>query len=158
MKKQQSKSTYYQLLRDPRWQKKRLEIMERDDFKCTACGDGTKTLNVHHLAYRKGAMPWDYEPTKLTTLCEPCHKHCEDMKEAANFWIAAVPPIVSLEILAWLGCAIKPGGPRPIKTDAVLKWASQANNVFGHVYRDDQEGLFSELKNTVNENIERGVE
>ena len=105
MKKQQSKSTYYELLRDPRWQKKRLEVMERDDFKCTACGDGTKTLNVHHLAYRKGAMPWDYELHNLTTLCEPCHKHCEDMKEGVNYFVASVPPHVSRAVFEALGSA-----------------------------------------------------
>jgi hypothetical protein len=99
MKKQQSKSTYYELLRDPRWQKKRLEVMEADRFACRACGDTTSTLNVHHLVYRKGAMPWDYEPGSLTTLCESCHKHCEDMKEVANRWIASVPPAISREAL-----------------------------------------------------------
>ncbi len=69
-----SKLSYGQLLRDPRWQRKRLEIMGRDDFKCRLCGDAGNTLNVHHLWYRRGADPWDYPDTALVTTCEGCHE------------------------------------------------------------------------------------
>lgn len=69
-----TKPTYWELLRDPRWQRKRLEIMERDDFKCRECGDGTTTLNVHHSYYAKSHKPWEYEDDSLRTLCEPCHE------------------------------------------------------------------------------------
>lgn len=67
--------TYYEKLKDPRWQKKRLEVMQRDGFDCTSCHDGTtSTLNVHHrVAYRKNTDPWDYELDELVTLCESCH-------------------------------------------------------------------------------------
>ena len=65
---------YFEKLKDPRWQKKRLEIMERAEFKCEWCGDEEKTLNVHHKFYRKGADPWDYPDHALTTLCEECHE------------------------------------------------------------------------------------
>ncbi len=63
---------YAALLRDPRWQRKRLRIMERDGFSCVACGDESKTLSVHHLRYR--GLPWDADDADLQTLCEPCHK------------------------------------------------------------------------------------
>ncbi len=65
--------TYYEKLRDPRWQKKRLKIMERDNFTCLACGKDTGTLNVHHVHYAKGD-PWLTPDRFLMTLCEPCHK------------------------------------------------------------------------------------
>ena len=65
---------YAALLRDPRWQRKRLEILERDGWQCQACGDKTKTLHVHHNWYRNGADPWDYDGSCLTTLCEDCHE------------------------------------------------------------------------------------
>lgn len=67
--------TYYEKLKDPRWQKKRLEVMQRDGFDCTSCHDGaTSTLNVHHrVAYRKNTDPWEYELDELVTLCEGCH-------------------------------------------------------------------------------------
>lgn len=66
---------YSELLRDPRWQKKRLQIMERDEFTCQECYDDTRTLNVHHLGYTKGNMPWEYPDGLLITLCENCHTY-----------------------------------------------------------------------------------
>ena len=63
---------YSEKLKDPRWQKKRLEILERDAWECTNCGDKDKTLHVHHKAYNKN--PWDAKDDDLETLCEDCHK------------------------------------------------------------------------------------
>jgi 5-methylcytosine-specific restriction endonuclease McrA len=67
-------AAYAEKLKDPRWQKKRLEIFERDGWKCVACKSTDNSLNVHHLQYRKGKDPWDYSGFELATLCEPCHK------------------------------------------------------------------------------------
>lgn len=75
-----SKKTYYEKLRDPRWQKKRLEIMERDGFACAFCCDSSKTLNVHHYYYLKGVDPWDYCSNSLVCLCEDCHEDFENNK------------------------------------------------------------------------------
>lgn len=70
--------TYAEKLKDPRWQKKRLEVMERDQFMCRKCRARDKTLNVHHLAYKKGKNPWEYEDDLLLTVCEDCHAQIED--------------------------------------------------------------------------------
>lgn len=67
------KKSYSELLKDPRWQRKRLEILQRDDFKCRSCGENILTLNVHHLAYNKNIMPWEIKDDLLMTLCEKCH-------------------------------------------------------------------------------------
>ena len=67
--------TYSEKLRDPKWQKMRLEVMERDDFTCVQCGDSASTLNVHHCYYKYGRDPWEYEVDSLITLCETCHKY-----------------------------------------------------------------------------------
>lgn len=64
---------YSELLRDPRWQKKRLLIMERDGWKCVVCGNEKTTLNVHHKSYAKNGNPWDVPDDELLTLCEDCH-------------------------------------------------------------------------------------
>lgn len=64
--------SYFEKLKDPRWQKKRLEIMERDSFTCRDCGATEKTLNVHHCYYAKGG-PWETASKFLLTLCEQCH-------------------------------------------------------------------------------------
>lgn len=65
---------YSELLRDPRWQKKRLEILELDAWRCRRCENKEKTLHVHHLYYIKFANPWDYTNDALVTLCEDCHE------------------------------------------------------------------------------------
>jgi hypothetical protein len=69
-----TKGLYAELLHDPRWFKKRLEILERDEFKCQQCYEKDKTLNVHHLLYLSDKDPWDYPNELLITLCEKCHK------------------------------------------------------------------------------------
>lgn len=66
--------TYSEKLRDPRWQRKRLQIMNRDGFHCQHCGDSESTLNVHHTLYKRGLAPWEYDDTLLITLCEQCHE------------------------------------------------------------------------------------
>lgn len=73
-----TKKTYYELLKDPRWQKKRLEILNRDEFTCQYCGDNESTLHVHHKYYDNKLKPWEYENKFLITFCETCHKDEED--------------------------------------------------------------------------------
>mgnify|MGYP001568534691 CR=1 FL=1 len=67
-------SEYSKKLRDPRWQKKRLKILERDDWACQKCYDDESTLVVHHRRYLVGEEPWDYPDDLLVTLCEGCHE------------------------------------------------------------------------------------
>jgi hypothetical protein len=74
----QVRSSYSELLRHPNWQRKRLEVMERAQFQCEACGDNSTTLNVHHSYYEKGAMPWDYPLDSLHCYCQPCHQENHD--------------------------------------------------------------------------------
>jgi len=68
------KSSYSDLLRNPKWQRKRLEILQRDEFTCTICEETEKQLHVHHGYYEFGKFPWDYPSKSLHTLCEKCHK------------------------------------------------------------------------------------
>jgi hypothetical protein len=66
--------TYSEKLKDPRWQRKRLEIMNRDGWMCTICCDQSKMLAVHHRYYIKGREPWEYPNWSLKTLCPSCHQ------------------------------------------------------------------------------------
>jgi hypothetical protein len=74
-------STYAQKLKDPRWQKVRLQVMERDEFACSCCGDSENTLFVHHGYYAANTEPWEYPLSSLHTLCESCHKAADEMRE-----------------------------------------------------------------------------
>lgn len=70
--------------RDSRWQKLRLEVMDRDGWVCSSCekgdGDGV-TLNVHHAYYEAGKAPWEYDSDTLTTLCEDCHQKIHEKQK-----------------------------------------------------------------------------
>lgn len=82
---------YSEKLRHPKWQKKRLEILNRDGFKCRFCRSEEETLHVHHLSYIKGNDPWDYENSSLITLCHACHDYDHDeLNEAKNCIISAL--------------------------------------------------------------------
>jgi len=70
---------YSDLLRDPRWQRKRLEILQRDGFACRCCGSKTETLHVHHGYYARGRKPWEYNNESLWTVCEECHGLSQDL-------------------------------------------------------------------------------
>ena len=66
--------TYSEKLKDPRWQKKRLEILDEAGFECENCGNTEKTLHVHHKFYERNKNPWDYDTIDLSVFCTDCHK------------------------------------------------------------------------------------
>lgn len=66
-------SEYSDKLKDPRWQKKRLEILSRDNWKCKKCGNSDDQLVVHHKKYFYDKDPWDYLDVYLVSLCKTCH-------------------------------------------------------------------------------------
>jgi hypothetical protein len=69
---------YGERLLDPRWQKLRLQVLNRCKWKCMDCSDEKSTLHVHHAYYVKGRDPWDYPPMSLTALCKSCHEDRHD--------------------------------------------------------------------------------
>lgn len=77
-----AKTSYGEQLRHPNWQRKRLEILQRDEFTCQACHDSESTLHVHHRRYIKGNKVWEYDDNDLVTLCEECHEdaHAKDAR------------------------------------------------------------------------------
>lgn len=77
-------SNYAEKLRHPKWQKKRLQILNRDKFTCKLCKDTETTLHVHHKFYTEGADPWEYDNCDLTTLCEHCHQQIEKNKDSIS--------------------------------------------------------------------------
>lgn len=65
---------YHEKLRDPRWQRRKTEIMQAALFRCEDCTSDKKTLNVHHCYYLKGKEPWEHPDALLICVCEECHK------------------------------------------------------------------------------------
>jgi DNA-directed RNA polymerase subunit N (RpoN/RPB10) len=70
--------TYQEQIKSPKWQKKRLEILNLRGFKCEKCSNEEKQLHVHHGAYIIGNKVWDYEESSLHTLCYSCHSVISD--------------------------------------------------------------------------------
>lgn len=71
--------TYSTKLKDPRWQRARLNVLERDSFTCQKCFDKSSTLHVHHFVYQ--GEPWEVDKKYLTTLCETCHQEEEENRK-----------------------------------------------------------------------------
>ena len=85
--------SYYDKLKDPRWQRKRLEIMERSEFTCEICGnENNEPLHIHHGYYEKGLDPWEYESDTLWCLCASCHDFNSDQLKDIYKEIAKVYP------------------------------------------------------------------
>ena len=71
--KQFENLSYSDLLLTDEWKNKRGEIIQRDNNKCTKCGE-IEQLQVHHTYYlNRNTYPWDYPNECLITLCEKCH-------------------------------------------------------------------------------------
>jgi len=68
------KKTYSEKLKDPRWQKKRLEVMSYANWRCQICGTKDDTLHCHHSYYTKGKQPWQYPKGAIICICKACHE------------------------------------------------------------------------------------
>ncbi len=91
--------SYSDKLKDPRWQRKRLEILNRDEFKCRSCGDTEKMLHVHHLCYEKNKEPWETKNDDLVTLCADCHSaatYLDAVYDKLNIGLETVYCVVDL--------------------------------------------------------------
>lgn len=71
-------ATYSDKLKNPKWQKKRLEILNLKEFKCELCQSEEQELHVHHRFYIKGREPWQYDNDVFQVLCSNCHKNVHD--------------------------------------------------------------------------------
>lgn len=73
----ETNQTYSEKLKNANWQKKRLEILSRDNWTCLSCNrngliEGL-SMHVHHIKYLPNLEPWEYESNYLATYCELCH-------------------------------------------------------------------------------------
>ena len=66
--------TYSDRLKDPRWQRRRLEAMQAANFSCEDCGRRDQELQIHHTAYIRDANPWEYGAEHIMCVCSVCHQ------------------------------------------------------------------------------------
>jgi len=85
---------YWQKLQDPRWQRKRLEILNEAGFECECCGDTESQLQVHHGYYEKGKEPWEYEDETLWCLCDECHETAHQSRAFVYSELAKYFPVL----------------------------------------------------------------
>ena len=64
--------SYSEKLKSPKWQRKRLEVLQRDDFTCQLCSDTENQLHIHHKKYT--GEPHEAPLEDLITLCLHCHE------------------------------------------------------------------------------------
>lgn len=80
--------TYSEKLKDQRWQKKRLQLLEASGWRCEHdfCANANEkpTLNVHHRIYLRGVDPWDYEDWAYQVVCDECHPIVQSQMEEAH--------------------------------------------------------------------------
>ena len=77
MKKQNN--DYAEQYKNPKWQKLRLKILDRDGWACQKCFDDESQLQVHHRRYVYGKKVWDYPIKELITLCNNCHEEEKEL-------------------------------------------------------------------------------
>jgi hypothetical protein len=82
---------YAQQIKHPLWQKKRLEVLEANGYKCVKCEAEDEQLHVHHPFYKRGAMIWEYEKEELKCLCFQCHKEEHAIDEEIKRALAVCP-------------------------------------------------------------------
>lgn len=68
------RENYVKYLKTEEWQKKRIERLKIDNFKCCRCGS-PHNIQVHHLSYRNIGNEDVYND--LITLCDSCHESIE---------------------------------------------------------------------------------
>lgn len=80
------------------WQRKRAEILERDQYLCKLClyrgVINNKSLEVHHIVPLKDNEELKLEDSNLVTVCSGCHGLVEDDKSYVSLLqsLATIPP------------------------------------------------------------------
>jgi len=131
---------YSEKLKSPKWQKKRLEVLNRDNFTCCKCGDTETELQVHHLKYTR--EPHESHLSDLETLCKDCHGYIsrnnktlfddldipiEEIESVTKFKQCMVIGYKSFIVLAWIddGCLMSVFKKKTKVIDLLYKLSNQ---------------------------------
>ena len=129
------KKSYSELLRDPLWQKKRLKILERDNFTCQNCSDTKNELHIHHFKYY--GKPWEAEDNDLITYCKECHEFITRYNGSIKEYLSEIskiyPHSVMLKICHIMWC-LSYGDRSEEEIELISK-------LFGQINDDDRQYL-----------------
>jgi hypothetical protein len=84
-------ASYADKLRDVRWQKKRLQVLDSSKWKCEHCHDSSNQLHVHHYWYEPGKSPWEYDDKCYAALCDKCHERWHISKAHIDRLVSFAP-------------------------------------------------------------------
>lgn len=88
--------------RHPEWQRKRLQVLERAQWRCSNCQAQDKQLHVHHKRYLRGHKVWEYDLTDLVALCERCHADHHEGMDRLKAVLGTVGPWEAQALVALL--------------------------------------------------------
>lgn len=83
--------SYAEDLKHPRWQERRLRVLEAAGFRCQRCDSNERQLHAHHKVYLRGHRLWDYPDGQLECLCDQCHDAAHAHKERLEVELAKHP-------------------------------------------------------------------
>lgn len=86
--------SYNDQIKSPKWQKKRLEILARDKWRCQICWNDKLQLVVHHKYYTKGQLIHEYPNICYITLCVRCHEKIHGKVEVKQIQVPEPEPVV----------------------------------------------------------------
>ena len=92
------------VIRSPRWKAVRLQVKQRDGFKCVSCGAHGR-LECDHIKPVRTHPELAFDPENLQTLCITCHSRktrqevgLDEIHPERAAWrdlIRAIPPITN---------------------------------------------------------------
>lgn len=100
-KKRFDESGYQRKLRDPKWQRRRLDILQSANWKCQepTCLSPELNLQIHHLYYVREREPWEYPDEAFLCLCENCHERRGMVERSLKIEIFTLTRLVPIQRL-----------------------------------------------------------
>jgi hypothetical protein len=102
------KLTYAEQIKNPKWQKKRLKVLEEGGFTCEECGGKEETLNIHHKFYDNSKMVWEYNNEDLKCLCETCHSARHEIEKIVKRLLEDVGILDGHKIIGYIESILGP--------------------------------------------------
>ena len=112
---------YTDKLRNPKWQRKRLQIFSLAGFRCEDCGREDMELHVHHCDYVPNVEPWQYDRELLMCLCYACHEKRQKIENSIRVDVGKIARMMKpdeLETVMWDVCEVMANRWRKINAES----------------------------------------